>query len=136
MLRQEKPQRKDIRESEVLVSGGGGALDDFELLQELADRLHGAVSASRMAVDSGRADRVIQVGQSGRFVRPKLYIAEGIYGAIQHVAGMKQAEHVIAVNTDPLAPICSLADIVVEADAADFTRKLIRRIDQEERKEQ
>lgn len=128
--RRSKPQRKDIRESEVLVSGGGGAMDHFELLQELADRLGGAVSASRRAVDSGKADRVIQVGQSGRFVHPKLYIAEGIYGAIQHVAGIRSAEHIIAVNTDPLAPICSLADIVVEGDAAGFTEKLIRRIDE------
>lgn len=129
--RRPKPQRKDIRKSEVLVSGGGGAMEHFDLLQELAERLGGAVSASRKAVDEGKADRVIQVGQSGRFVRPKLYIAEGIYGAIQHVAGIRQAEHIIAVNTDPLAPICSLADIVVEGDAVSFTAKLIRRIDQE-----
>ncbi len=129
--KRQKPQRKDIRESKVLVSGGAGAMNDFALLSELAERLHGAVSASRMAVDNGKADRMIQVGQSGRFVRPKLYIAEGIYGAIQHVAGIRQAEQIIAVNTDPQAPICSLADIVVEADAADFTRKLIERIDRD-----
>lgn len=125
-----KPKRKDIRESRILVSGGGGAMEDFDLLEELAEKLGGAVSASRMAVDSGKADRVIQVGQSGKFVRPDLYIAEGIYGSIQHVAGIRQAGHIIAVNTDPNAPICSLADIVVEADAAEFTKKLIRRIEE------
>ena len=129
--KQEKPKHRDIRESEILVSGGGGAMEHFDLLNELADLLGGAVSASRKAVDSGKADRVIQVGQSGRYVRPKLYIAEGIYGAVQHVAGIKQADHMIAVNTDRYAPICSLADVVVEGDAAGFTRKLIRRIKEE-----
>lgn len=129
--RRPKPERKDIRKSEILVSGGGGAMEHFDLLQELAERLGGAVSASRKAVDSGKADRVIQVGQSGRFVRPRLYIAEGIYGAVQHVAGIRHADHIIAVNTDPLAPICSLADIVVEGDTVSFTEKLIRRIDKE-----
>ena len=127
--RKEKPAVKDIRESEVLVSGGGGILDDFDIIDGLADRLGGMKSASRRVVDSGKADRSIQVGQSGKIVHPKLYIALGICGVLQHVAGLNHVKHLIAVNTNKNAPICSLADIVVEGDARTFVEKLIKRID-------
>ncbi len=129
--RQEKPKTKDIRESEVLVSGGGGIVNDFDIIDGLADRLGGMKAASRRVVDSGKADRSIQVGQSGKIVHPKLYIALGICGMLQHVAGLNRVKHLIAVNTNKNAPICSLADIVVEGDARIFVENLIKRIDRE-----
>lgn len=129
IARREKPATRDIRESEVLVAGGGGILHDFDLIDGLAERLGGMKAASRRVVDSGKADRSIQVGQSGKIVHPKLYIALGIYGALQHVAGLNRVEHIIAVNTNKNAPMCSLADIVVEGDARTFIMNLIERID-------
>lgn len=127
--RRVKPVSKDIRESDVLVSGGGGILRDFDVIDGLAERLGGMKAASRRVVDSGKCDRSIQVGQSGKIVHPKLYIALGIYGALQHVAGLNRVEHIIAVNTNKNAPMCSLADVVVEGDAKTFVDKLIERID-------
>lgn len=131
IARREKPITTDIRESEVLVAGGGGILRDFDSIDGLAERLGGMKAASRKVVDSGKTDRSIQVGQSGKIVHPKLYIALGIYGALQHVAGLNRVEHIIAVNTNKNAPMCSLADIVVEGDAATFVTNLIDRIDRE-----
>lgn len=119
----------DIRESDILISGGGGVLRNFSGLQRLADALQGRVSASRKIVDRGIAPRSIQVGQSGRTVSPRLYIALGINGAIQHVEGMKNIESIISVNTNRNAPICSLSDIVVEGDAMEFVDKLTERIE-------
>ncbi|MGC9313145.1 MAG: electron transfer flavoprotein subunit alpha/FixB family protein [Sediminispirochaetaceae bacterium] len=119
---------EDIRESEILISGGGGIQRHFDQLEELARELGGMVSASRKAVDSGAAPRHIQVGQSGRTVSPRLYFAIGISGSIQHVVGLKNAEFIISVNADPRAPICSLSDIVVEGDARDFLRRMLERI--------
>lgn len=127
--RREKPKSRDIRESEILVSGGGGVLNHFDLLDGLAERLGGMKSASRRVVDSGKADRSIQVGQSGKVVHPKLYIALGISGMLQHVAGLNKVKHIIAVNINKDAPICSLADIVVEGDACTFIIKLMERMD-------
>lgn len=129
--RKVKPESKDIRESDVLVSGGGGILRDFDVIDGLAERLGGMKAASRRVVDGGKADRNIQVGQSGKIVHPKLYIALGIYGALQHVAGLNRVEHIIAVNTNKNAPMCSLADIVVEGDAKTFVDRLVERIDRE-----
>ena len=125
-----KPNCADIRDSEVLISGGGGAMLHFEKLEALAQALGGMVSASRRAVDGGKAPRQIQVGQSGKMVSPKLYIAVGISGSVQHVVGLKNAEYIIAVNTNPHAPICSIADIVVEGDAREFLDKILERIRQ------
>jgi electron transfer flavoprotein alpha subunit len=123
-----KSNTQDIRDCEVLISGGGGVLRNFGLLGELAEALHGMVSASRKAVDSGTVPRSIQVGQSGKFVSPRLYIALGISGSAQHVAGLKNAEYVISVNTNKHAPLCSMSDIVVEGDARDFVEGLLARI--------
>lgn len=123
-----KEKVKDIRESDVLVSGGGGVIDDFEHIRLLADELNAMVSASRRIVDSGIATRSIQVGQSGKTVSPKLYIALGIYGSLQHIEGLKNVENIISVNTNKNAPICSLADIVVEGDAIEFVDKLVAKI--------
>ncbi|MFW6208928.1 MAG: electron transfer flavoprotein subunit alpha/FixB family protein [Spirochaetota bacterium] len=125
----EKQISYDIRESDILISGGGGVLRSFSGLQRLADALQGRVSASRKIVDHGIAPRSIQVGQSGRSVSPRLYIALGINGAIQHVEGMQNIESIISVNTNRNAPICSLSDIVVEGDAMEFVDKLTERIE-------
>ncbi len=127
----EKPKSKDIRDSEVLVSGGGGAKKGFHRLAELADVLGGEVSASRHIVDSGIASRNIQVGQSGKTVSPKLYFALGIYGSLQHVEGLKNVKYIISVNMNKDAPICSLSDIVVEGDAIEFVEKLVDKIKSE-----
>ncbi|MCF7940224.1 MAG: electron transfer flavoprotein subunit alpha/FixB family protein [Spirochaetia bacterium] len=123
----EKKIPYDIRESDVLISGGAGC-SDMESLQDLADLLGGHVSASRAVVDKGIVPRAIQVGQSGKTVSPSLYIALGIHGALQHVEGLKDIPHIISVNTNKDAPICSISDIVVEGDALPFVAKLIRRI--------
>jgi len=119
---------RDIRDSSVLVSGGGGVAGSFGKLDELARCLGGMVSASRQLVDGGIARRAIQVGQSGKTVSPELYIALGIHGASQHMAGLKNVKSIIAVNTNRYAPICSQADIVVEGDAVEFIEKLCARI--------
>lgn len=124
----EKPKAKDIRESQVLISGGGGVINDFQHLYLLAEELNVMVSASRRLVDSGIASRSIQVGQSGKTVSPKLYIALGIYGSLQHIEGLKNVENIISVNVNKDAPICSLSDIVVEGDAIEFIDKLVERI--------
>ena len=126
---------RDIRESDVLVCGGGGVLRSFDQLESLARALGGMVSASRKVVDSGRAPRHIQVGQSGRTVSPRLYLALGISGSIQHVVGLRNAEYIIAVNPNRDAPICSLSDIVVEGDAREFIPRMIARIEQGARTE-
>lgn len=124
----EKEKVKDIRESEILVSGGGGVIEDFEHLYLLADKLNAMVSASRKIVDRGIAARCIQVGQSGKIVSPKLYIALGIYGSLQHIEGLKNVENIISVNINKDAPICSLSDIVVEGDAIEFIDRLLKKI--------
>jgi electron transfer flavoprotein alpha subunit len=127
--RSARPAFNDIREHAVLVSGGAGAGADFDLLQRLATALNGAVAASRKAVDMGVAPREIQVGQSGKSVRPRLYIAIGISGSSPHVAGIRRAEYVISVNRDRHAPIGSISDIVVEGDGRSFLLGLLERIE-------
>jgi electron transfer flavoprotein alpha subunit len=90
--------------------------------------LNGAVVASRKLVDQGIAPRNIQVGQSGKTVSPKLYLALGIHGSMQHLAGLRGAASIIAVNTSPRAPICRISDLVVQGDACEFIEKLMDRI--------
>jgi electron transfer flavoprotein alpha subunit len=127
-----KPEQQDIRDADVLVSGGGGVQQRFDELELLARALHGMVSASRRVVDSGTAPRHVQVGQSGKTVSPRLYMALGISGSIQHVVGLKNAGTIITVNRDRHAPICSLSDIVVEGDAGEFIRRMVKRIEEGE----
>jgi electron transfer flavoprotein alpha subunit len=127
--RQTKAAAMDIRDKEVLVAGGAGAVRDFDLLDRLAVALHGAVAVSRRPVDMGLAPRAIQVGQSGKTVRPRLYIAIGISGSSPHLAGIRGAEYVISVNVDRNAPICSVSDIAVEGDGRIFIEGLLERID-------
>ena len=128
LKKKEKEASPDIRDSEVLVSGGGGIGRNFKDLYILAEALSGQVSASRKVVDSEIAPRNIQVGQSGKTVSPKLYIALGIHGSLPHIEGLKNVENIIAVNTDKNAPICSMADIVVEGDAIEFIQRLVEKI--------
>ena len=126
--RAEEPASDDIRCSRILVSGGGGLAGSFDKLEPLAQALGAGVSASRKLVSLGIAPRRIQVGQSGKRVKCELYIAVGIYGAFQHIVGINDVKHIIVVNKNRLAPICSLADIVVVGDAVEFIEKLIYRL--------
>jgi len=121
-------ESRDIREYEVLVAGGGGAARCFQKLKPLADTLNGAVAASRKLVDQGIAQRHIQVGQSGKTVSPKVYLALGIHGSMQHLAGLRGAASIISVNTSPRAPICRLSNLVVQGDACEFIEKLMDKL--------
>ena len=120
----------DITESKILISGGRGVggPDGFQPLRELADVLGGEVSASRVAVDSGWIEKDRQVGQTGKTVRPNLYLACGISGAIQHQAGMENSECIIAINLDEGAPMMKLADLGVVGDLAVIIPKLTQAI--------
>jgi electron transfer flavoprotein alpha subunit len=122
-------QRKvNIKAAPIVVSGGYGvgSKENFELLFELADLLGGEVGASRAAVDAGFVDHDRQVGQTGVTVRPKLYIACGISGQIQHRAGMEESAMIISINNDPHAPIHNIADYAIVGEVSDVIPKMIR----------
>lgn len=118
----------DIKNSQVIIAGGYGvgSRENFALLFELADILGAQVGASRAAVDAGFVEHERQVGQTGVTVRPKLYIACGISGAVQHRAGMDQSAQIISINTDISAPINSIADYTIVGNVADVIPKMIK----------
>lgn len=122
----------NIQESDILISGGRGLESEkgFELLRQLAEVMDGNVSASRAVVDAGWIPYPHQVGQTGKTVAPKLYIACGISGAVQHVAGMQSSEMIVAINRDQNAPIFDVADYGLVGDINEILPKLIRKIEQ------
>lgn len=128
LSRQTRESTVNLKDSPVIVSGGAGvgSKEEFHLIEDLANLLGGEVGASRAAVDAGYISREHQVGQTGTTVRPRLYIAAGISGAVQHRAGMDESNKIIAINTDPNAPIFQIAHYKIVGDLSEVLPLLIK----------
>lgn len=126
--RQIEERKIDIKGASIIVAGGYGlgSKENFRLVHELADVLGAEVGASRAAVDAGFTEHERQIGQTGVTVRPKLYIACGISGQIQHTAGMDGSAMIVSINTDPAAPICKIADYAITGDVNEVIPKMIK----------